>query len=54
MSSFSSMLKTTSGIPEIYNVKKKKVITNEVEIFFFLKKKVTRQCGTCQTKAERA
>ena len=31
MSSFSSMSKTASGIPEMYNVKKKKkVITNEV------------------------
>ena len=36
MSSFSSMSKTASGIPVIYNVEKN--ITNEVEIFFFKKK----------------
>ena len=44
MSSFSSMSKTASGIPEIYNIKK----SSQMEL------KVTRQCGTCQIKAERA
>ena len=51
MSSFSSMSKTASGIPEIYNIKK----SSQMELkFFFFKKKVTRQCGACQIKAERA
>ena len=52
MSSFSSMSKTTSGIPEIYNIKK----SSQMELKYLKKKKkkVTRQCGTCQIKAERA
>ena len=39
------MSKTASGIPEIYNIKKS--LQMELE---YLKKKVTRQCGTCQIK----
>ena len=49
MSSSSSMPKPVSGIPEIYNIKK----SLQMELKYF-KKKVTRQCGTCQIKAERA
>ena len=52
MSSFSSMSKTASRIPEIYNIKKSSQM--KLKYFFLKKKKVTRQCGTCQTKAERA
>ena len=51
MSSSSSTSKPVSGIPEIYNIKK----SSQMELKYLKnKRKVTRQCGTCQIKAERA